>query len=92
MDEAVILVEQGIDSIMAVEIRTWFLKELDFDIPILLILSATATIDALVNNFMDSVPPGTSWVTWDKVVLSNGDKPSTNGNVLQPVLANGASH
>ena len=29
VDEQITLVEQGVDSIMAVEIRTWFLKELD---------------------------------------------------------------
>lgn len=77
--------EQGVDSIMAVEIRTWFLKELDIDIPVLLILSATATIDELINKFVDSVPSNTSWVTWDKPALPNGDGPKV-------VLTNGDSH
>src|ERR1700712_4393225 len=73
VDERATLVEQGVDSIMAVDIRTWFLKELDIDIPILLILSATATIDELVDKFMNSIPPDTPWVTWEKPTLTNGD-------------------
>lgn len=78
MDKAVTLVEHGIDSIMSVEIRTWFLKELDIDIPVLLILNATATIDELIDNLMNTISPETSWVTWDKPALTNGDLPLTN--------------
>lgn len=73
VDDGVTLVEQGIDSIMAVEIRTWFLKELDIDIPVLLILSATSTIDEIINNLMNNIPAGTSWASWDKPALTNGD-------------------
>lgn len=73
VDERATLVEQGVDSIMAVDIRSWFLKELDIDIPILLILSATATINELVDKFMDSIPADTPWVTWEKPALANGD-------------------
>ncbi|KAH8753456.1 hypothetical protein BGZ57DRAFT_958474 [Hyaloscypha finlandica] len=78
VDKAVTLVEHGIDSIMSVEIRTWFLKELDIDIPVLLILNATATIDELIDNLMNTISPETSWVTWDKPALTNGDLPLTN--------------
>ncbi|OIW26267.1 putative equisetin synthetase [Coniochaeta ligniaria NRRL 30616] len=39
------LVEQGIDSLMAVEIRTWFLKELEVDVPVLKILSGGSVLD-----------------------------------------------
>jgi hypothetical protein len=67
-------VEQGVDSIMAVDLRTCFLKELDIDISILLILSAAATINELVDKFMNSIPPpDTPWVTWEKPTLTNGD-------------------
>lgn len=65
--------EQGVDSIMAVDIRTWFLKELDIDLPILLILSASATIDELVDKFMNDIPADTPWVTWEKPEPTNGD-------------------
>lgn len=87
--------EQGVDSIMAVEIRTWFLKELNVDIPVLLILSATVTIDDLVDKCMNSIPPDTPWATWDKPTLTNGDSHKsalTNGDSHKPALTNGVSH
>jgi hypothetical protein len=85
VDEQVTLVEQGVDSIMAVEIRTWFLKELDIDIPVLLILSATATINELIDKFVNSIPLDTPWVAWDKPTPTNRDS-------HKPVLTNGNSH
>lgn len=39
------LVGQGIDSLMAVGIRTWFLKELEVDVPVLKILSGGSVMD-----------------------------------------------
>jgi hybrid polyketide synthase/nonribosomal peptide synthetase ACE1 len=39
--------ELGLDSLIAVELRTWFLKELDVDIPILRILGDTPIKDLL---------------------------------------------
>lgn len=49
VSEDVPLVEQGLDSLMAVEVRTWFLKELDMDMPVLKIL-AGGTINDLVSD------------------------------------------
>ncbi|GES65928.1 putative polyketide synthase [Aspergillus terreus] len=57
VNERATLVEQGVDSIMAVEVRSWFLKELDVDMPVLKILSASATIQELVDESMDRLPP-----------------------------------
>ncbi|KAI1414159.1 putative equisetin synthetase [Hypoxylon sp. FL1857] len=57
INERVTLVEQGVDSIMAVEVRTWFLKELDIDMTVLKILSASATIQELVDESMGKLPP-----------------------------------
>lgn len=57
VNERVTLVEQGVDSIIAVEVRTWFLKELDIDVPVLKILSASATIQELVDESVDKLPP-----------------------------------
>ena len=62
VDERITLVEQGVDSIMAVEVRTWFLKELDTDLPVLQILGASSTIDELVDKSMNSIAPDTAWV------------------------------
>lgn len=49
VSEDVPLVEQGLDSLMAVEVRTWFLKELDMDMPVLKIL-AGGSINDLVSD------------------------------------------
>ena len=56
MNERVTLVEQGVDSIMAVEVRTWFLKELEIDMPVLKILSASATVQELVDESIEKLP------------------------------------
>jgi len=36
------IIDFGIDSLVAVEIRTWFLKEADQDVPILKILGGSS--------------------------------------------------
>ncbi|KAL1875163.1 putative Hybrid PKS-NRPS biosynthetic cluster [Diaporthe australafricana] len=43
------LVEQGLDSLMAVEVRSWFLKELEVDVPVLKILSGISIPDLLAH-------------------------------------------
>jgi hybrid polyketide synthase/nonribosomal peptide synthetase ACE1 len=45
----------GIDSFVAVEIRSWFLKELGVDIPVLKILGG-ATVEAMVVSAMEKLP------------------------------------
>ncbi|KAF4454157.1 putative polyketide synthase [Fusarium austroafricanum] len=45
INEKVTLVEQGVDSLMAVEVRSWFIKELDVDIPVLKILGGMSVPD-----------------------------------------------
>ncbi|KAF2175886.1 polyketide synthase PksB [Zopfia rhizophila CBS 207.26] len=52
----VTLVEQGVDSLMAVEVRSWFLKELDVDIPVLKILGGSSITD-LLNEALKLLPP-----------------------------------
>ena len=49
------LVEQGVDSLMAVEVRSWFLKELEVDIPVLKILGGSSITDLLAEA-MERVP------------------------------------
>ncbi|ATY61556.1 Acyl transferase acyl hydrolase lysophospholipase [Cordyceps militaris] len=66
LDEAASLVEQGIDSLMAVEVRSWFLKELDVDIPVLRILGGSS-INDLLAEAMERIPPALI----DLSVLSN---------------------
>ncbi|KAE8858945.1 hypothetical protein PTNB73_08425 [Pyrenophora teres f. teres] len=48
IDPQTSLVQLGADSIMAVDIRAWFLKELDVDIPVLKILGPGETVADLV--------------------------------------------
>lgn len=56
MDEKLTFVEQGVDSIMAVEVRTWFLQELDVDLPVLKILGAGSTVESLLAEVMNKIP------------------------------------
>ncbi|CAG8972796.1 hypothetical protein HYALB_00007721 [Hymenoscyphus albidus] len=56
VSEKVTLVEQGIDSLMAVEVRTWFLKELDVDLPVLKILGSSS-INDLLDQASTLLPP-----------------------------------
>jgi len=41
----VALIELGADSLVAVELRTWFLKEVEFEVSVLKILGGASTID-----------------------------------------------
>ncbi|GME27721.1 hypothetical protein AJ80_04881 [Neofusicoccum parvum] len=41
------LVEQGVDSLVAVEVRAWFSKELDVDMPVLKVLGGASVADLL---------------------------------------------
>jgi len=56
VDPLLSLVELGIDSIMAVDLRTWFLKELDVDVPVLKILSPGETVKSLAEEAMGKIP------------------------------------
>lgn len=56
IDPMVSLVELGADSIMAVDVRAWFLKELDVDIPVLKILGPGENLSVLVEEAVDKLP------------------------------------
>ena len=49
------LAELGMDSLVAVEIRTWFLQELAVDMPVLKILGGSSVAD-LVDDSMQKLP------------------------------------
>lgn len=51
------LVELGIDSLVAVEVRSWFLKELKLDIPVLQLVSG-ASLSEIVGEAMEKLPEG----------------------------------
>ncbi|KAG9723500.1 hypothetical protein KCU73_g13691, partial [Aureobasidium melanogenum] len=50
------LTELGIDSLVAVEIRSWFQSELDLDMPVLKILSG-ASIEKMVEDAFERLSP-----------------------------------
>ncbi|KAL4867509.1 hypothetical protein BDV12DRAFT_198202 [Aspergillus spectabilis] len=45
IDSSVPLVNLGVDSLMAVEVRTWFIKEVEVDIPMLKVLGGACVSD-----------------------------------------------
>ncbi|RYP60584.1 hypothetical protein DL770_009960 [Monosporascus sp. CRB-9-2] len=47
VDDAVTLVDQGVDSLVGVDIRSWFLKEMDVDMPTLKILGGGSIAELL---------------------------------------------
>ena len=49
--------ELGMDSLVAVDIRSWFLKELSVDMPVLKILSGS-TVNDLLAHAQENLPPG----------------------------------
>ncbi|KAI1090949.1 hypothetical protein F5B19DRAFT_493920 [Rostrohypoxylon terebratum] len=53
--DSLTLMEQGVDSLVAVDIRSWFLKELEVDVPTLKILGG-GTIADLVKTALDKMP------------------------------------
>lgn len=54
-DVAVPLIELGIDSLVAVEVRSWFLKELKTDVPVLKVLGGNSVAD-LCQFVLDKMP------------------------------------
>lgn len=55
LDDLVGLVDQGVDSLVAVDIRAWFLKELGVDVPTLKILGGGSVVD-LVKAALKNMP------------------------------------
>lgn len=63
LEDSVGLVDQGVDSLVAVDIRAWFLKELGVDVPTLKILGG-GSIAELIKAALEKLPE-----------LSGGDSP-----------------
>ncbi|KAL4981859.1 hypothetical protein BDW68DRAFT_196004 [Aspergillus falconensis] len=73
MDRARPLMELGIDSLVAVEIRSWFLKELTVDIPVLRVLSGASLADIC----KDAILPPNHASSADSETGSNSDTVGT---------------
>lgn len=74
--ETLRLDEMGIDSLMAVEIRSWFVKTLQVNIPVLKILSG-ASVKDLIDTAVDTIPrplvPGFDAEELDSQVCQGGE-------------------
>nr|APX44007.1 polyketide synthase [Pestalotiopsis microspora] len=60
LDDGAPLVEVGIDSLVAVEVRSWFLKELKVDVPVLKIVGGASLVDLCefaTNKLLDKILP-----------------------------------
>ncbi|PLN79470.1 hypothetical protein BDW42DRAFT_127060 [Aspergillus taichungensis] len=55
VDENSTLIELGVDSLIAIDVRTWFMKELDVDQPVLKILGG-ATVAGLIHESIEKIP------------------------------------
>jgi acyl carrier protein len=53
------LIDLGVDSLVGVELRTWLLKELSVDMPVLKILGGASASD-LVDIIIEKLPQGMS--------------------------------
>jgi len=87
LEDSVTLVDQGVDSLVAVDIRSWFLKELEVDVPTLKILGGGSIADLIktalekVSDQKDETMPGTP----ESDTLSTS---SISGGILEKLSAN----
>ncbi|KAF4992227.1 hypothetical protein FDECE_13779 [Fusarium decemcellulare] len=49
------LIERGVDSLVALDIRSWFLRELDVDMPVLKVLGGNSILD-LIKDSLERMP------------------------------------
>ncbi|CAG8224295.1 unnamed protein product [Penicillium salamii] len=69
IEDSMTLVEQGVDSLVAVDIRAWFLKELEADVPTLKVMSG-GSISDLVKTGLAKMPSLEDSVSSEPVVSS----------------------
>ncbi|KAJ3532999.1 hypothetical protein NM208_g8177 [Fusarium decemcellulare] len=87
LSESTALVDQGVDSLVGVDIRSWCFKELEVDVPVLKILGGASVVD-LVEYILESLPASVLAkvkAPSEKKELSNGvtngvTNEVTNGN------------
>lgn len=68
------IVELGVDSLLAVDMRAWFTKELDVDMPVLKLLGG-ATVAELVEDAISRLAPALV-----PKLAQDSDKPADDGN------------
>ena len=81
------LVEQGLDSLVAVMVRSWFLKEIEVDIPVLKILDGSSISDLLqlavskIPASITCVEEPKSYTDTPSASLTPPDKPIFNSTI-----------
>jgi hybrid polyketide synthase/nonribosomal peptide synthetase ACE1 len=75
LDHSAPLVEVGIDSLVAVEVRSWFLKELKVDVPVLKIVGGASLVD-LCNFAINKLPNDLITITEKSNAVSQNAAPS----------------
>jgi acyl carrier protein len=93
------LVDLGVDSLIAVNVRSWFQKELSVDVPVMKILGGASMVD-LVDSILEKLPReiAARWEGSLQEAQDKGDSNSTsagsgsvNGAEVSPVEVGGAA-
>jgi len=86
--ESLALVDQGVDSLVAVDVRSWFLKELDTDMPVLKILGGNSILD-LASDALERIPKALLDLDRDDDEASNAGQPLSDKKL--PETSNSSS-
>ncbi len=84
------LVDLGIDSLVAVDLRVWFTKELDLDMPVLKLLGG-ATVAQMVEDTIERMSPTLIPLVVEKNVPVASEAPDATSTVIQPPASAEAS-
>ncbi|KAM5489297.1 Type I Iterative PKS [Microsporum audouinii] len=92
IEDSIALVDQGVDSLVAVDIRSWFLKELEVDVPTLKVLGGGSIAD-LVKTALENMPAAQDDVSAENSQQPTKQSPQPNkngpaGSIHQATLSN----
>ncbi|KAL7619777.1 hypothetical protein AAE478_010319 [Parahypoxylon ruwenzoriense] len=84
VDEHVGLISVGLDSLVAVEIRSWLLKIMEVDVPVLKFLNGSS-LDDICHDVLSKLP--NSLRPWDKVQDDDHKEPNEEINRSSPIFS-----
>ncbi|KAG5765090.1 hypothetical protein H9Q72_006842 [Fusarium xylarioides] len=88
--ESLALVDQGVDSLVAVDVRSWFLKELDTDMPVLKILGGNSILD-LARDALERIPKALLDLDRDDDEAGNEAQPLSDKKLTEPPTSSSSS-
>ncbi|KLO93751.1 Uncharacterized protein Y057_14337 [Fusarium fujikuroi] len=88
--ESLALVDQGVDSLVAVDVRSWFLKELDTDMPVLKILGGNSILD-LASDALERIPKALLDLDRDDDEASNEAQPDSDKKLTESPTSSSSS-